>query len=96
MVDIILRSDVNGISPMRSKRRSRRSVTPSLRSATRKAASVGSPWISHAPPVALAQVGVAGQAAAAQHHDVLGVQRPGGELGALVFHLPVAARSRRR
>ncbi len=38
-----LRSDVNGISAMRGKRASASSLTPSLRAATIRAPSVGSP-----------------------------------------------------
>ena len=87
MLDIILRSDVNGTSATRSKRCWRRSVTPSLRSATRKAASVGSPWISQPPSLACRRVGVAGQAAAAEHDHLLGVQRPAFEQRALVLDL---------
>ena len=66
--DISLRSEVNGISPTRSKRRSaplgrRRS----LRSATRKAASVGSPWIAQSPSPSARRSALLGQAAAAEH-----------------------------
>ena len=80
----------------RSKRRSRRSVAPSLRSATRNAASVGSPWISHSPPSALAQVRVAGQAAAAEHHDGSSRSGPGGQLRCRRVRPDLAARSRPR
>jgi hypothetical protein len=41
--------EVKGISPTRSERCSRRLVAPSLRSATKKAASVGSPSICQSP-----------------------------------------------
>ena len=44
-----LRSDVKGTSPTRSKRPSRLPCVPSLRSATRKAPSVGSPTTLHTP-----------------------------------------------
>ena len=73
-VDIILRSEVNGISPMRSKRRSRRAV-----GARACARPPGRPPRSDRPgfpsaAVVLAQVGIAGQAAAAQHDDLLVAQ----------------------
>ncbi len=45
-----LRSEVNGISPTRRKRARRASVSPIFASATRNAASVGSPRMDHTPP----------------------------------------------
>ena len=44
-----LRSEVNGTSPTRSNRLRRASVIPTLASATRNAASVGSPWMLQVP-----------------------------------------------
>ena len=38
---------------------------------------------------ALAQLGIAGQATAAQHHDLLAAQRPGRQFGALMLNPPV-------
>ena len=50
MLLISLRSEVNGTSPTRRNRCRRMGVSPALRSATRNAASLGSPWTIQLPP----------------------------------------------
>ena len=78
IVLISFRSEVNGISPTREKRSTRSSWMPSLRSATRNAPSVGSPWIDQTPS-SFRKIASLAQAAASEHGEHLVAEGPFGQ-----------------
>ena len=96
MVDIILRSELNGISPTRSKRRCAPVVDAELALSHQKRGFGGIALDLPGAVLGLPQVGIAGQAAAAQDDDLLGAKRPAPSSAALELHAAQRAHSRRR